>query len=71
MFVKHTEIYQSSAVADMLPEHGTTVRITHPQHLTPSMRGILSSYWNPIWYGKTRMAGLYNFTQSFGHNTST
>jgi len=36
----------------------TTVRITYPQHLTPSMSGIASSYRVHIWYGKTRIAGL-------------
>jgi len=45
-------------------------------HLTPSWRGIPSSYRVHIWYGKTRMSGLQSvevawwLTLSFGHNTS-
>jgi len=35
-----------------------TVRITYPQHLTPSVTKIPSNYQVHIWYGKTRMAGL-------------
>jgi len=39
-------------------DHHATVRITCPQHLTPSVMGIPSRYRVHIYCGKTRVAGL-------------
>jgi len=48
--------YQELPSCDLLA--GFSDFYLHLSHLTPSMRGIPSSYRVHIWYGKPRMAGL-------------